>query len=586
MGRGWWRGCLVVALFLSSLRAASDEPWITLRSSHFELFTNAGERYTPGLLNHLEHLRSLFLTQAGTPAKSAAPVRVFAFRSAAEYVRYRRDETADAYYFGAPGRDYIVMTLTRPEDYRTAAHEYAHAAIHGAGMKLPLWLGEGIAEVFSTVVFQAGHATVGTPNPGRVQTLQRASWIPLSDIMSFAEPPSARKDRTGIFYAESWALAHMLMFSPSYSQRFGRLLADRSATVSSVYGISLAALEHDLRAWVARTTLPSVKVTPAAGDIAQPASEPLNSFKRDMALADLQLAIGHREEARKSYLRLEREFPANPEIQGALGRIALAAAGTSEALDRFGRAMSLGIQSAPLCYEFAVMAQNAGLPEADVMTALERAVALDPGMDDARYLLALAYMNSGRYRAALQNLQALRFVPQRRAFAYYTALAYTQNELGMREEANKTAAEAQKRAHTEEEAEHARDLAWMASSEIVVQMTGDRLGQLRRVPSKSSALENWNPFIEPGDRIQREEGVLRDVDCSGDMLRLTVIAHERPVVLDVSHPERVQLRPVEAGPLEFTCGRQDGRHVLVEYALPAKPDQPYSGILRGIRFLP
>ena len=32
-------------------------------------------------------------------------------------------------------------------------------------------------------------------------------------------------------------------------------------------------------------------------------------------------------------------------------------------------------------------------------------------------------------------------------------------------------------------------------------MTADRFGQLRRVPSKGSVLESWNPFIEPGDRI-------------------------------------------------------------------------------------
>ena len=148
--------------------------------------------------------------------------------------------------------------------------------------------------------------------------------------------------------------------------------------------------------------------------------------------------------------------------------------------------MSLGIQNAQVCYEFAVMAQNAGLPESDMVTALERAVALDAGMDDARYLLALAYMNAGRYSAALRHFQALRFVPSRRAFAYYTAMAHTQTELGLREEANRSAAEARKIARTEEEAQRANELAWMASSEIVVQMTSDRMGQLRRVPSKGA----------------------------------------------------------------------------------------------------
>src|SRR6185369_62455 len=139
-----------------------------------------------------------------------------------------------------------------------------------------------------------------------------------------------------------------------------------------------------------------------------------------------------------------------------------------------------------------------------------------------------------------------------RAFAYFTALAHTQTELGLRDLANRSAAEARKIARTQEEADRANELAWMASSEIVVQMTADRVGQLRRVPSKGPVIENWNPFIEPGDRIQRQEGLLREVDCSNSGLRLVILAQNRSLVIDVPHPERVQLRPAGAGPLEFT----------------------------------
>src|SRR4051794_32586393 len=109
--RGGWGSCLVLGLLPAILpwRAlAAEESWLTFRTPHFELITDAGDRYSPGLLLHLEQLRGLFLAQAISPGKAGElPVRIFGFRSTAEYSRYRKDDTADAFYFGAPGRDYI-----------------------------------------------------------------------------------------------------------------------------------------------------------------------------------------------------------------------------------------------------------------------------------------------------------------------------------------------------------------------------------------------------------------------------------------------------------------------------------------------
>src|SRR5437773_10494971 len=148
MGSRWHGGWLVCLTLCSAWPATTEEAWFELRTPHFELITNAAARYSPGLLFHLEQLRRLFLAQSSLADDSAeAPVRIIAFRSEAEYVRYRLDDAAAAYYFGAPGRDYIVMPLTRADDLHIAAHEYAHVAIHRGGVKLPAWLSEGLAEV-------------------------------------------------------------------------------------------------------------------------------------------------------------------------------------------------------------------------------------------------------------------------------------------------------------------------------------------------------------------------------------------------------------------------------------------------------
>ena len=194
-------------------------------------------------------------------------------------------------------------------------------------------------------------------------------------------------------------------------------------------------------------------------------------------------------------------------------------------------------------------------------------------------------MNTGRFRGALQHLQALRFVPYRRAFAYYTALAYIQNELGLREESVRSAAEARRIARTEEEADRASQLAWMAESEVVVQMTSEKAGRLQRISTKGTTLEHWNPFIEPGDRVERKVGEIQEVVCSTPDLRLVILSEKRAITVSVTRPERVQVRPATAGTLEFTCGKQNGPHVMVEYAASKDSSSDIAGVLRGIWFL-
>ena len=67
-------------------------------------------------------------------------------------------------------------------------------------------------------------------------------------------------------------------------------------------------------------------------------------------------------------------------------------------------AIDQGIADANLCYRYAILADQAGLPAGDIRPALERAIALQPDFDDAHYQLALLEKNAGRYEAALRRV--------------------------------------------------------------------------------------------------------------------------------------------------------------------------------------
>ena len=91
------------------------------------------------------------------------------------------------------------------------------------------------------------------------------------------------------------------------------------------------------------------------------------------------------------------------EVLAALGTIALTRGDTGGAVASWKRAVELGVADADLCYRYAVLADGRGLP---VRAALERALALRPDFDDARFKLALLEKNAGHAEAAVDQLRA------------------------------------------------------------------------------------------------------------------------------------------------------------------------------------
>jgi tetratricopeptide (TPR) repeat protein len=584
---------LPILLILAAGCACAGE-WQRLRTPHFELLTTSSPRDAWGLAHHLEQLRELFVAQKLLPGDAAPQqVRILAFGSVAEYAPYRLSSNAAAYYAGGPARHYIVLPLTGAADFGVAAHEYVHLMAHQRGLRLPPWLSEGMADVFSTTRFRQGQAVVGGAHAARLRGL-RAAWLPFAEITALEAVPSQSRERSSLFYAESWALVHMLLFSPAYQPRFGELLRASSAgtgaplAFAAVYHKSLAEVQLDVRSWIKRRNLPSV--TFSAPDRSTPADglEPVAGDDALLSLAELQLAIGHRAQARAAYLSLEARHPEQGEVQAALGRIALSDGERTEARQRFHQAVLLGVRNARLCYDYALLAQDAGLPESEVVAALEQSLAIDPRLDDARYSLALAHMNAGRYPEALRHFQAMGSVGQARAFAYYAALAHTEAELGMHEEAGRSAMEARRYAHTDEERSYAGELAWVANSDLVVRMAPGGRGQMQRIPHRAPGQEDaWNPFIEPADRIERQEGDLQEVDCAGAATRLTLSVADHLVVLGMPDPSRVQVRKAGGTAFEFVCGAQSQpTRIRVEYAVASDPARGVAGVLRGIQVLP
>ena len=94
----------------------------------------------------------------------------------------------------------------------------------------------------------------------RTRTLRQRRWIPLAQLLALPANSSMRADRNtaDVFYAESWALTQMLIFSPAYAAGFSQLWdaaqsgASDAEMLAHVYGKPLSAITADLRNWIKR----------------------------------------------------------------------------------------------------------------------------------------------------------------------------------------------------------------------------------------------------------------------------------------------------------------------------------------------
>jgi tetratricopeptide (TPR) repeat protein len=252
------------------------------------------------------------------------------------------------------------------------------------------------------------------------------------------------------------------------------------------------------------------------------------------------------------------------------------------AREQWDRAIQLGIEDPMLCYRYALLAEDADLPATDIRRALLRAIELKTDLDDARYKLGLLECNLGHYNAALEQFRSIRSVPVGRAYGYWTAMASALTETDQRTEAKEAAAKAMHYAMNALERASAARLAYAAETDLTVRFSRDANGNLQMFTArKPHGMNDWNPFIEPADRIISVEGQIEKVECrAGKISGFRVATGVAVLEIALPDPSHVLIR---GGTPEFVCDERDERKVKIQYAAFEKRSAA-DGLLRGIEF--
>ena len=214
---------LFLPVLLSGTRAFAEKPWTEVRSPHFRVLTNGSTGDARHVAHEFEQMRYVFATQFPQfRLDSGAPMTIFAARDeqTAKMLepgmwKAKGAKPAGVFHHGWE-KQYVMVRLDetglspRVEVY----HEYTHSILHLNSHWLPTWLDEGMAEFYGYTSFQQHKIYIGAPTvrAGRLQ----ATPIPIEDLMSNDKVRSYYRDqdRADMFYAESWALVHYLIFGP------------------------------------------------------------------------------------------------------------------------------------------------------------------------------------------------------------------------------------------------------------------------------------------------------------------------------------------------------------------------------------
>uniref|UniRef100_Q01UR5 DUF1570 domain-containing protein n=1 Tax=Solibacter usitatus (strain Ellin6076) TaxID=234267 RepID=Q01UR5_SOLUE len=579
----------LACLLLPACFSAPQDSWLKITSANFELYTTAGERSGRDLIKHFEQVRSFFTQAFGAHLAAARPARIIAFRNEKEYQPYRPGEFASAFYQPGAVHDFIVMSGASSEHYPVAIHEYTHLMIHQSGMDLPPWLNEGLAELYSSLGPRGAKILVGQVIPGRIQVLNSDKWIPLATLLNVDHnsPYYNEKSRAGMFYAESWALVHMLNLEPRYRPHLNALaLALKDATpeaaFAKAYGLRIDQIETALREYFHATTIHAELFNvqlPKSVDA--PEIEAGAALPARIALAELDgNTRGRGDQARKAWEQLANDFPQSPEVEAGWAEFAWQQRKLDDSAAHFARAVTLGCKEESSLLLYArVLGYNR--LDKDAAAVLQKAAALYPDSNEINLELGATLVRTASYGPALGALVSVKKVTTAaQAFRLYYNLAYAQYRLGDPARARESLAKAREFTKIPAEISSLDHLGEAINRPTAAHPAADS-DEAPRMVRRPPLPVKEEPETPAAPSIPQAEGTLENMEC-GTLARLHVRIDGALKIFIIPDPTKVSIRNGAGEPVQLQCGPQSPHRALrLEYqAVPSMPG--VTGLVRTL----
>jgi tetratricopeptide (TPR) repeat protein len=420
----------LLALLLIACRpcAASTEQWVEVHSSHFTVITNDGEKQGRHILDQFERMRWVFHTMF--PSMNTDPantIQVFALKNQksfealepAAYLAKGQLKLA-GYFLRTQDKNYVLLRLDAEQEqhpYAIVYHEYTHLQLSGASEWIPLWLNEGLAQFFQNTDIRNKDVHLGQPSAEDLYLLRQSRFIPLPVLFKIdaSSPYYHQEDKGSIFYAESWALTHMLevndrMNNTQHLRDYAVLLAnheDSLVAAEKAFG-DVKKLQSALESYIQSAQYREFILNSAAAPIDESSytTRVLSPTDADAARADVLASVGRLQDAHSLLDAVLKADPNNVPAHETMGMLALRDHDETEALKWYADAVKLDSKSCLAQYYFAEisMLHGGSSDDAAIESSLRKAIELNPSFAPAYNQLAMFY---GTRRLHLDEAQKL-----------------------------------------------------------------------------------------------------------------------------------------------------------------------------------
>jgi len=438
--------CLCVALPVH----ASPPQWIEIRSPHFSVVTDAGEKRGREVALHFEQMRAVFgalMTRAHV--NIPVPLQIVAFHNTKELRDFAplwkgKPTQVAGLFQGGEDRSFIMLDMSAENPWAVVFHEYAHQLMNGIlSAQLDPWFEEGFAEYFSSIELDSKQALVGKIPPYDYVILERGGVLKVADLLKVRQNTQTYNENgehREVFYAESAVVVHYLydnLLIPKLSVYFD-LTMNKNVPVEQAFeqafGMSTVKFDKVLSDYVSRGHSGNYSISTSKIVSSDYAATAISATDAEAVLADIHLhSTDHRDKAVAEFQEILKVDPNNAAACRGLGYAYLQEKDFKQAGEYFRRAAQGDSKDPRVHYYSALLMSREGdfadqsrLPE--MTKELETAIALDPNFADSYMLLGLTEMYSRNAAKALEAMQkAVQLSPRNEQYQYNLAHLYADN---------------------------------------------------------------------------------------------------------------------------------------------------------------